>query len=87
MLPKVCATLTTGGLFCSFFETKTLVEMLQLRKALPSLKQLGCARHLTQGTGALAGTPTPKEDADDADAYQLLPPGCSMIDPTYGLNE
>lgn len=26
-----------------------------------------------------------KATVDDDDAFELLPPGCSMIDPTYGV--
>lgn len=28
-----------------------------------------------------------KTSDEDPDTFELLPPGCSMVDPTYGLKE
>jgi hypothetical protein len=42
---------------------------------------------LAAGRGFAAGAaqkPPTQPDNDDADSYELLPPGCSLADPTYG---
>lgn len=29
----------------------------------------------------------PDKSKEDDDSFELLPPGCSMVDPTYGIKE
>jgi hypothetical protein len=43
------------------------------------------ARGLLANLRTAAWHPAKSKVADDDDAFELLPPGCSMIDPTYGV--
>lgn len=63
--------------------------MLQAaRKAAPSLLRQGAALGSTPARQYAAAAPqrpqdTPAEE-EDPEAFELLPPGCSLKDPTYG---
>lgn len=61
--------------------------MLQLRRLAPALaRSAGGLRELSTTPALLQGQPKKdKKDDKDTEGFELLPPGCSMIDPTYGL--
>jgi hypothetical protein len=64
--------------------------MLPLRNAFPALRQLSGLKHISSTSGAWAGAATSQPQnagKEDDGTFELLPPGCSMVDPTYGLNE
>jgi hypothetical protein len=44
------------------------------------------SRSLTASSRASLFSSKPKEEDND-ETFELLPPGCSMVDPTYGLKE
>lgn len=69
----------------SFAPAPRHFDMLQLRRALPSL--VGRAGALgTAPTRGFAAAPQQPADkpAEDDDTYELLPPGCSLREPSYG---
>jgi hypothetical protein len=45
------------------------------------------SRSLVASSRASLFSSKPKEEVDDDETFELLPPGCSMVDPTYGLKE
>ena len=67
--------------------------MLQLRRLAPALaRQGGCLRELSTTPALLQGGPAPadkkdkkKDKKEGEEGFELLPPGCSMIDPAYGV--
>ncbi len=62
--------------------------MLQLRRLAPALaRNAGCLRELSTTPTLLQGPGKDKKDdkKEDEDGYELLPPGCSVVDPSYGL--
>ncbi|KAG7670521.1 hypothetical protein Ndes2526B_g00280 [Nannochloris sp. 'desiccata'] len=45
------------------------------------------SRSLAASSRASLFSSKPKEEVDDDETFELLPPGCSMVDPTYGLKD
>lgn len=64
--------------------------MLRISAATSLWRQLSTGLLRPGGAAATGAFSTeadkPRKAADD-DSFELLPPGCSMVDPTYGLRE
>ena len=70
--------------------------MLRTRAAAVLLRQLGlqqqritptCAVYFSEASLFATRAPETKPVVDDDETFELLPPGCSMVDPTYAINE
>ena len=65
--------------------------MLRLHRGAALWRQISSRAGLESGGGPLASRFASKAgkpvDENDASAFELLPPGCSMVDPTYAIRE
>lgn len=60
--------------------------MLQLRRLAPALARNGGSLREVSTTALLQGPPKKGEKKESEEGYELLPPGSSIADPTYGLS-
>ena len=66
--------------------------MLRLYTAETLLRQLSAAGFVKPSSTVISSAfstkaQTDKKEAEDDATFELLPPGCSMVDPTYGIKE
>ena len=66
--------------------------MLRTYTAQSLLRQLSAAGFMKPSSTVISEAFSTKANADkkeaeDDDSFELLPPGCSMVDPTYGIKE
>ena len=74
--------------FCpeSYGSQQPHFAMLQLQKLAPSLLRRGASALGTAPVRQFAAGAPQQTKEDEDDTFELLPPGCSLKDPTYGRN-